>query len=48
MKKLIALLLCLTLVFGLVACTTGDTNKPADGDATDAPAEATQAPAVDE
>ncbi len=48
MKKLIALLLCLTLVFGLVACTTGDTNKPADGDATDAPAEATQAPAADE
>ena len=23
MKKLLALLLCLTLVFGLVACTTG-------------------------
>ena len=48
MKKLLALLLCLTLVFGLVACTTGtpsgddadanDTSAPvADNEGTDTP-----------
>ena len=42
MKKLIALLMCLTLVFGIVACTTtpadegDDVQEPA---ATDAPGE---------
>ena len=42
MKKLLALLLCLTLVFGLVACTTG-TPSGDDADAND-----TSAPVTDD
>ena len=40
MKKLLALLLCLTLVFGLVACTTG-TPSGDDADANDTAAPVT-------
>ena len=45
MKKLIALLLCLTLVFGLVACTTQTpANEPSDTQTTE-PADTQKEPA---
>ena len=46
MKKLLALLLCLTLVFGLVACTTG-TPSGDDADANDTAAPVTDNEATD-
>ena len=44
MKKIIALLLALVMVFALVACAS--TEKPADNNTTDQPKDNTKRPAL--